>query len=268
MLSGYFLRRSNRFSVDLVLRPMRRLIPVYVFWVLTYFVLLHLIPLRPWSFPPHEWLWGGTAYHLWFLPALAFALVFVGVGFSTVGPRYTGLACATLGLFALLRGSYHDVLHLSGAAAGRNEQYAGPLYVYIGAMLPQWSSYIAKRWLPVLVIFGFCMAFAEQKLIAWLANDPLIAGHDVIISVFGLSAAIVLLARALPDAAPVRWVASLGRISLGIYAVHLFFIWLLLPYIGNSTLPEVLVLSVAVLAISTVVSLLLQRVPGLRSVVR
>lgn len=63
--SGYFLRAAKRFNVGLVYRPVRRLLPIYLFWMLAYCLLLKLIPLQAWSFSARDLLWGGSAYHLW-----------------------------------------------------------------------------------------------------------------------------------------------------------------------------------------------------------
>jgi surface polysaccharide O-acyltransferase-like enzyme len=268
MLSGYFLHSYSRVDARTVLRPLRRLVPVYLAWVLIYFLLLHLIPLRPWSFPPSQWLWGGSAYHLWFLPALALALIFVATGLSVVGPELTGMACLALGLFALGRGAYHDLLHLPGVAAGRNEQYAGPLYVYVGFMLARLPIRVGWGWLVGLVIAAYMLVFGEQVMISRLSGEPLTTGHDVVISVFILSAAIVLLAKALPETSLVCSLARLGQVSMGVYLVHLFFVWLVMRQLGDADLPQVITLTVVVLAISTVVSLALQRIPTLRFLVR
>ncbi len=266
--SGYFLRSQERFGVDIIVRPLRRLLLIYLFWILAYFVLLKVIPVQHWSFGPHDWLYGGTAYHLWFLPALGFALVFVGAGLTLVGPEWTGLACAALAGIALLRGSYHDVLHLGGTPSTHSGQLAGPLYVYIGAMLARRPIKLSWRWLAGLVVVAYGLVVGEELLISRLAGEPLSMDHDVVFSAFILGTAVFLAARAIPESSTGRGMAGLGQISLSVYAVHLLILWVLVGFIGNAGPWQVAVLAVAVFGLATAVSLGLQRVPGLRAFVR
>lgn len=266
LISGYLLRTGGS-RLDLLVRPPWRLMPVFIFWMLLYCVALGLLPLRELSYPRSQWLWGGPAYHLWFLPALAFALVLVGLGVNLVGTRLTGLVCAALGVYALSRGTYHDVLHLSGIPAGRNQQYIGPLYVYLGFLMARIPVRAGLWLLGGLAIGGYVLVLGELAMISHLSHEPLVRGHDEVISLSFLSVTIFMLAKALPDSALLRASAGLGRISLGIYAVHLFILWFFQQYISNTDLVRVIILSLIVFVCSTVVSLLLQRVPGLRPMV-
>ena len=195
IVAGYFLQPQERFGGHVIVRPLRRLMPIYLFWMFAYFLLLKIIPLRTWSFSLHDCLWGGTAVHLWFLPALCFALVFVGTGLSLVGPRLTGLACAVLAGIALTRGAYHDVLHLPGAPSTHNGQLAGPMYVYIGAMLARRRIAVKGRWLAAMVVLAYSLFVGEQLLIARWTGEPLNMNHDVVLSGFIMGTAVFLAGR-------------------------------------------------------------------------
>lgn len=265
--SGYFLRAADRFSIGLISRPVRRLLPIYLFWMLAYYLLLKLIPLQTWSFTPRDLLWGGLAYHLWFIPALAFALVFVGVGTSLVGPKLTGMACLLLAGIAVTRGAYHDVFHLHGTASIHNGQLAGPLYVYIGMMIGKYAIIGAWRWWAGLAVLGFALIFTENMIIIRASGMPPILGHDVIVSTFLLGAVVFMLARTIPKSWFVGILARLGQVSLTVYAVHLFIVWLLLPYVGNDSPWRIILLTSLVLGLSTGLGFLLQRVAILRPLV-
>jgi len=65
-------------------------------------------------------------------------------------------------------------------------------------------------------------------------------------------------------ASSVGIVARLGQVSVSVYDVHPFIIWLLLPYIGNDSPWRVIVLTSLVLGLSTGLSFLLQRADLLR----
>lgn len=262
--SGYFLHAADRLNTELVLRPLRRLLPIYLFWMLAYGLLLKLVPIHVWSFSARDLLWGGPAYHLWFIPALALALAFVGVGMSTAGPRLTGIACVLLACVAVTRGAYHDVLGLGGTASAHDGQLAAPLYIYIGMMIRRYPMAIHWRWWAVLTALGVTLAFMENRLIIEVSGTPMFLGHDVLVSMFPLGAVAFMLARTIPRSWFIRVLARLGQVSLSVYVVHLFIVWLLLPYIGNDSPWRVILLTFLVVALSTGLSFLLQRIPILR----
>jgi surface polysaccharide O-acyltransferase-like enzyme len=263
--SGYFLRLHDGFSAAILLGPLRRLLPIYLFWLLAYVLFLKVVPLHTWSFHLRDWLWGGPAYHLWFVPALAFALAFVGTGLSLVGPELTGLACMVLAGIALAGGAYHDLLHMPGSPILHVGQLAGPMYVYIGAMLARWRITIQWRWLAVMIVLAYGLVVGEEMLLARTPGEP---PHDVVLSAFIMGTIVFLAARAIPEPRALRGITRLGRVTLGVYAVHLCILWLLLPYIGNDSPWLVAVLACFVFVLATIVSLGMQSVPGLRSFVR
>lgn len=132
------------------------------------------------------------------IPALAFALVFVGVGVTIAGPKLTGIACVLLACIAVTRGAYHDVFNLRGTASIHNGQLAGPLYVYIGMMIAKYPVAVTWRWWAGLTALGLAMAFVENMVIIQLSGVSLILGHDVIVSTFLLGTFVFILARTLP----------------------------------------------------------------------
>ena len=266
--AGYFLRPHDRSGIRVVLNPVRRLLPIYIFWMSAYFLLLEVIPVRNWSFSVRDWLWGGTAYHLWFLPALGFALVLVGVGLRFFGFGLTGAVCAALAGVALVRGAYHGVFDLPGTPSIHTGQLAGPMYVFIGAVLARWPVVVGWRWLAAILALAYASILGEQFFISSWTGEPLNFNHDVLLSVFIMGTAVFLAAMAMPASAAVRGLAVFGQISLGVYAVHLFVLWLLMPYIGNDSPWLTAMLTCLVFALLTMISLSLQRIPFLRWAVR
>jgi surface polysaccharide O-acyltransferase-like enzyme len=262
--SGYFLHAADRFNTGLVVRPLCRLLPIYLFWMLAYGLLLKLLPVHAWSFSARDLLWGGPAYHLWFIPALAVALAFVGVGMSTVGPKLTGIACLLLACIAVTRGAYHDVLGLAGTASTHDGQLAAPLYIYTGMMIRRYPVAISWRWWAGLTALCVTLAFTENRLIIDMTGTPMFLGHDVLVSTFPLGAVAFMLARTVPKSWFIGVLARLGQVSLSVYVVHLFIVWLLLPTIGNDSPGRVILLTSLVLGLSTGLSFLLQRIPVLR----
>ncbi len=263
--SGYFLRWPESFRNSIVLKPLARLLPVYLFWMLVYFVLVTVILRRPWPLSFSNLLWGGPAYHLWFLPALGFALSFVGAGLALVGAKLTGIACALLAAVALGRGAYHDLLHVPGGVSIHAGQFAGPLYVYIGVMLARRPVTIRWRWLLPMIVVFYAVMVGDEMLTASAPGSP---PHDVLLSTFILGPILFLAARKIPNTPAIASIARIGRATLGIYAVHLAVVWLLLPYIGNENPRSVTILACLAFALAAIFSLVAQSVPGLRSVGR
>jgi surface polysaccharide O-acyltransferase-like enzyme len=263
--SGYFLARHQRFSVGVVLKPLRRLLPIYIFWMSVYFVFLLVIPIHPWSFGFRDLLSGGTAFHLWFLPALGVALAIVGAGLSLAPSAITGIACAVLAAFALTRGTYHDVLGLHGAAS-RGGLFVAPLYVYVGTLLagrrlafPHWAC-------AAFVLLAYALLFAEEQFIAAHSGLARPMSHDFTIATFPLGAAMFLFARSIGSSRFIDRFAPLGRASLAIYASHLLFLWLLLPLIGNDSVLRVFASATAAFLLATALGLTLARISFLKRV--
>lgn len=260
--SGSFCERSSSFSAQLVLKPLRRLMPIYVFWMFAYFLFLQIVPVPSvsWSFGLRDLLSGGAAFHLWFLPALGFALALVATGLKLFGTRITGLLCCGLALFSLADGAYHNVLHLAGSPK-RGGLLVAPMFVYIGAMLARRA--VMLRWplLAVLVAFAYVLLVGEELMIASWAGAPALESHSFTFCTFLLGTAVFLLLRALPESKVVRGVASLGQISLAVYATHLFFLWLLLPIIGNDSVLSAVLVAAITFGSATTLSLLLRRIP-------
>lgn len=263
--SGYFLARQERFSVGIVLKPLRRLLPIYIFWMAVYFVFLLVVPIHSWSFGLRDLLSGGTAFHLWFLPALGFALAMVAMGLSLAPSSVVGLACTALAAFALTRGTYHDVLGLHGAAS-RGGLFVAPLYVYVGTLLsrrwlilPQWAC-------AALVLLAYGLLFAEEHLIAALSGLARPISHDFTIATFPVGAAMFLFARSIGSSRFIDRFAPLGRASLAIYVSHLLFLWLLMPVIGNDSVWHVFANAIAAFLMATALGLTLARIGFLKRV--
>ena len=257
--SGYFLSRRTGFSVDAVVKPLRRLVPIYLFWMAVYCVYFE-------AFVPDEWHWrlgdllsGGAAFHLWFLPALALALVVVGVGLAVGWPVVTGIVCLLLWIFSLSRGAYNEVLHLP-ISAGRGGTLIAPIYVYAGAMISRRSISVTWRKAAFLVLASYTALLAEEGLNAWVTGRGFLISHDFLIATLPFGLCMFLLAKDLPQWQGWERLSKLGSVSLGVYASHVLFLRPLTAAIGNATPISVLVVAVTVSLAATLSSLLLRRV--------
>jgi hypothetical protein len=241
--------------------------PIYLFLMAVYFGVLQTCPLHYWSFKFSGLLWGGSAFHLWFLTALSLGLAFVGTGLHLVGDRVTGLVCAMLAVTGILLGAYHDALHLPGSSL-HTEPMVAPMFIYIGAVLRNMPIVWPLQRVVILVLVSVLLVIFEESFLSIWSSEPCLLPHSFIFSSFPLGLAIFWLAKGLLVTPVIRKVSQLGSITLSVYAVHLFFIWLLVPIIGNHTPVDLLMLASVAFAISTGIALGLQHVPVLSRFVR
>jgi len=263
--SGYFLRQASQVNAAAILKPVQRLVPIYLFWMLVYFIFLHFVPVRQWSFRPGDLISGGAAFHLWFLPALCAALVLVSGCIGLAGMRATGAVCLLLAVLGLCLGSYHEVLGMPGSAQ-RGGLLISPLFVYLGVLtrLRNWS---LGRWAIPAILLSYLLLGLEEWLIYRLSAAPLFVSHDFTIATYLVGITCFLGVRQWPGSKILDRAVWFGRLSLSVYAGHVLFLWMLAPIIGKDTLGQVAVLAILCFALSTLLSLVLMRIPALRRVV-
>ena len=214
---GAFLAPERHTPWALIARPVRRLLPIHLFWLAADWTLLSLAgPVRVgWA----DLLTGGPAYHLWFLPALGGSLALVGGGIRVTGGRVTGVLCTVLAVAGLLRGGYHPLV-AGLIPPGRGAALVAPWCVWLGWTLNRWRPTLSPARAGALVALALGALVGEEWLLATLSHQPL-ASHDFLLAtpVFGVTT--LLLARSLNNVAVVRRASALGQISLGVYTIHL-----------------------------------------------
>ena len=260
--SGYFLKTSE-FSTRLWFRPLRRLLPAYLFWLAAY-NFVDLLSGGNVQFGWRDLLTGGRGFHLWYLPALGVALAAVGTLLATVGRAATGLICFGLAMTSLLIGSYATVAGLPEIAGQR--MLAAPLFVFIGAALADRQVRVPLRPAALAVLVAWAAVIGEEYLIATLGQTAVVS-NAIIVSTYALGTAAFLFALALPAQGEVGRLAVLGPVTLGVYAAHLFFVRIFVRCFGNETPLQVLAAAVPAFAAALLVSMAMARVRLLRPVV-
>jgi surface polysaccharide O-acyltransferase-like enzyme len=254
--SGYFLPRYDHLQPAMFLRPATRLLPAYLFWIPVYIAANSVLDATPYIPGWKALIAGGPGFHLWFLPALGAAMVIVSTGRLLVGDRITAIFCLALALAGLAGGTYHDLLFTTGAA-GKGRILSAPLLVLAGALLRTTSPAPQPSRALALFVGSLILMLVEELAIAQSTGRPLTV-HDVTVGTFAAGIGAFLLARSLhsPRAVSIMQpLAPIGRASLGIYGVHLLFVWLWAPTIGTAT--PVQILSTAGLAFATSAALTL-----------
>lgn len=264
--AGYFLRSDGGDLRDAITKPFGRLMPVFLFWVVVYQLVAMMVG---------NWFWpgigslamGGVAYHLWFLPALGFALALNGALQTMVGRRSTLAIVLALALFGLMRGSYGAALGLVSEES-RGGTLSAPLLVAVGGALTRHPLRIRLPWTLALLAGFVVLQVGENIVIDVLLGAPLWTTRSFTLVSFGLGVAAFLVAQSIEaDRLPVPIVEA-SRVTLGVYAVHLMFLWLVVAVVGPpSGVGSLLVEAIVILLLATIAAIALYRVAWLRRVV-
>ncbi|MBL6081788.1 acyltransferase [Belnapia sp. T18] len=261
--AGYFLNLRDTSCRNLVTKICKRLMPIYFFWMAIYYILFEKIFGQQFPVGFRELLSGGPAYHLWFLPALCFALIFVGVGRSLFGVWMTGSACIVLATTSLINGAYHDVLGLTGSGA-RGGILIAPMYVFIGSVLSSWVTNESWRTSLIAAIIAFSCMICEEFFIHVASKSNSWISHDFVLSTFLVGVVTFKLVQKIPECSLIRFLARLGRVSLSVYSVHLAVLLIIIKFADRGSTLECLLAAGYVFAIATALSVCLVRVPGLK----
>lgn len=261
--SGYFLKPRRTAHPDMVTRPLVRLLPVFAFWVLAY-VLLAMALGRDAGIRLRDLPGGGPGFHLWFLPALGFGLAAVSMSLALAGERLTAAWCLALAAVGLVSSSYHDLL-FGDATSRRGGLMIAPCLVLLGSAIRRRNLSMSVPFAVTLVLAALLLVFAEELAISRLAAAPF-TSHDFTVSTMLYGGAVFLLSLALPESRLLKRVAVLGGISLGVYAAHMAFLWILFGHFANDNWAGAMLIALLAFLGATLVSLVAARIPVLRRV--
>lgn len=260
--SGWFLKPAGGVDRASLLRPAARLLRLYLFWSALYIVVLAAFPLASWDPEPMQILFGGPAFHLWFLPALMIGTLAVAAGLARFGLLPTAGCAGAAAALGLAMSSY---AHLIGAAGywPRPGYLMAPAFVLAGHLLARRQVQLSPPASALMAALSFLLLLGEE---AFLMRGSRAAawGNDFCLMTFPYGMAVFLLARSLGGLSHARTVAALGRAALGIYAIHLLLVWLGLRWIDGDSLGGVLLLTALVALAATAIVLAARRVPALR----
>jgi surface polysaccharide O-acyltransferase-like enzyme len=240
--AGYFLRRrltTSPESAAMAWPYIRRIGALYLIWSAVYLLfpsdwmrLLIEGNLKPFYWhlanslitlanDPIVFIFTSTSVHLWFLPALIFAVSVLALAVRYRASQFFLPLAGGLYGFGLLADAYsktrfglsinhHLVLGLCYA----------PLFVGLG-----W--WLATRATPrrseaiLFIICGFALQLAEASWLSRMYGLPLVSSGFLIGTVpFGLG--FMLLGLTLPTLDENRLLTSIGNMTLGIYLIHLW----------------------------------------------
>lgn len=248
LASGSLLRwqEGDTFAVPRWL--LRKLLPLFAIWMTVYVFaawiagrgsLLEMLAMID---------EGGPTRHLWFLPALGFALSVVAISLRLLGHGRTWAIVTCMAAIGLFQGGYQLFLGLSGHWL-RCAFLTAPLFVMIGVE-------VARRPIPAtpMVAAGAAVLFYLLQV----ADDVVIAsapGHlphehpTVTLATIPYALALFLLARSLASGPALQKLASLRRYNVAIYCMNPLVLLIVQPFLPVRGMVVAFVLTFAVLAV-------------------
>lgn len=266
LAGGYFLPPATTPLPRALTRTFTRLVLPYLLWLLFYLALLGKLETLA---DPKRLIavlaTGGDAYHLWFLPALGLGMAATIILRRLLPPRAL-LLVAVLALAACLAtSSYRETLGIPGAP-GRGGWPMGLSMVLAGHLMRDRRIRAGLGPALAMVLAGYALTLIESALLH-RATGSAFGAQDFLMGTAPLGVGAFLLARS-PAANRLTGVARLGRISLGVYCIHVAVLLALLRLPPSPpTSLSVVVLAGATLLGSTLACLLLARVAALRRLI-
>ncbi|MDB5714768.1 MAG: putative Acyltransferase family protein [Sphingomonadales bacterium] len=263
--SGYFLNIPPKFSTQMIVKPLIRLLPVYVFWMTISYIYVYYTHALPLKFSIRDLVSGGSAFHLWYLPALGVSLVFVSLGVTFLGRRALGIILSIFAFQVIVFGAYHDVFNMAGDAL-RGGLFIAPLFVFIGYMLARQKVILSTSMAAVISLIGLAIILVEEMVISYYADAPL-TSHDFTIGTLVYGVGVFLFARSLQETRRLISVAKFGRYAFGIYLSHLLFVWTFGFCFIQRPVPIVLLIAMMSFVCAASLTMAMFRIPYLRKVV-
>ena len=294
--SGYFWGRKIRGGANIhavSLAMVRRLAVIYLVWSAFY---LFEAPLRSavhahFARPPGmavsiQWsiLWnplllrGGPSMHLWFLPALVCTVLLAWPFVAFRKPRLLVGVSIVLYVLAVLARAYSETpIGICLSIAGhhidtRGGPFFGSIFFVTGYLLSRYSARRHwARWGLMLFAAGLLLQVTEIWLIHALLHAPPLGVNqqDFVFGTYAMGLGATILALAEPGWLSSVTLARWGRLVLGIYCVHLYFVDRLWQHVRhfNSPLAELL-FPIVVLLLSVATAVLLSKTRLTRSFVQ
>jgi surface polysaccharide O-acyltransferase-like enzyme len=167
---------------------------------------------------------GGRGYHLWFLPSLGVAILLLGISIRYNLFLWGTTISIVLFIFALLIRPYKNTsLGLPFGFDPRNGPFFSSVFVFIGAILSKYRSKFSLQHAIVLTIIGFSVHMGE---IFFLKNEYGVAltSHDFVFGTVLYGTGVAMIAIAIQDFKFSYRYISLGKLTLGIYVLHVLVI--------------------------------------------
>ncbi|MEZ8324029.1 acyltransferase [Vibrio cyclitrophicus] len=186
--------------------------------------------------PLNSFLEGGLV-HLWFLPALMFAVLIIALMVEMKLDKLLLPTAILLYVYGVLAGSYTSLTDLSAPFFTRNGPFFSTLMVTLGFLIRQHQWKVSSTKALGFLAIGMFIHFAEA---AWLTNfDVGFNMNDFLFgtTLWGVGVFMWLLAN--PNIGNYAWVRSISNRMLGFYVSHLLVIIVLFNVCGILGITEI-----------------------------
>ncbi|MDR3376741.1 MAG: hypothetical protein P4L98_23730, partial [Ancalomicrobiaceae bacterium] len=223
---------------------------------------------------------GGVAFHLWFVVWLAVSTA-IFVALRRGGPIVLWSGVTALFLFGCALGPYGEFTGLNQyvgplttnpqAYTARNGPFFGPLFLALGCLYARRDVRASWGLVIALTTAGWGLQVVEGLVIA-SGSSRFVSIGDVLFGTPIFATGVFLAFRNMPEGRFAEQIARLGRLSLGMYCVHVLFTFAfnaIFPPEARAVTPiwVSLVGAMAVVAASALTTFALARVPPLRRLV-
>ncbi|MGW8142085.1 acyltransferase [Sphingomonas zeae] len=254
--SGFLAAGSNRSLWSELKRVAQRIGVPYIFWLIVY--CSFFIDIGDQS--PKDWvrilIFGGPAIHLWFLPALAVALI----TYRFLQNRSIAVLATTaliLYVIGILLGPYR-IIPTELPFNPRNGPFLSVPMVIIGAIYRR-GAYIPLKPALALTFLSFLAYATEIAIFAPLRIDQVMT--TILIGFAPLCVAVRMNSSA-------AWCAYAGKYTLGFYLLHVGVVTAFQRiFYPNSTFTYLAFVMIAA-AFTFVVTMAISKVPYLRATIR
>jgi len=254
--SGYFLRWNDGGPFDVTVWSIRKLLPLFCIWFAIYVIGCLLVGLGGIQDLLTSVVHGGPTRHLWFLPALAFALSITSMSLRFVGLRWSWILLGALGVYGLYHGAYQSLLGVAPHPV-RGGLLTAPFFVLIGVQIAR--SDVPRT--PVLFGLAILATYVAQVFddTSFFGGQQYLPGHSpqVTLATIPYSVAVFLFARSIKSGWLVERLSGMKRSVLTIYCIHPMTLFALRPVIHSDGLTGVLEATILGFALSMVAAVML-----------
>jgi len=182
---------------------------------------------------PENIILEGTKIHLWFLVSLLFSLIMCSLFLHFTLTKSMIIAAAALYIFGILGKSYADTpLGISLDFNTRNGPFFSFIFFITGFFISKLKR--SNSWFKygcMIYILGCCLHFLEVYALWKLYETPM--EHDYVFGTYFMGLGVSIIALSNHPILKSTRLSKIGKMTLGIYAIHIIFVDLLKPLDRN-----------------------------------
>lgn len=256
VISGFFYGyrlNQGKILTDLTKTTVWKLVLIYCFWSLFYilpfnvigviseFGYIGLIKVVYWKVNyffnnPLILLFQGTGKHLWFIPSLVCAVLLASIFLYYKAYRMLAFVAAGLFIFGVIGKSYSNTLiGIEFNFNTRNGPFFSTIFFAIGIYLSSLKINQRKLLLlgVILIVLGWAGQLIEVYLLWSLIGEY--SEPDFVFSTLAFGTGFAMLSLTNANIFKVEKLSGLGRLTLGVYVIHMVYVDLLKYFDDNSS---------------------------------